>query len=128
MENVIFIDTHVVVWLYTGKTELFSEKVLEKIRKNDLYISPVVRLELQYLFEISKIKEGPDKIIKTLNKDIGLKESNDSFIEIIIEAIKHKWTRDPFDRIITAQASLNNIELITKDSSILSNYKFAYWE
>lgn len=128
MENVIFIDTHVVVWLYTGKTELFSETVLEKIRKNDLYISPVVRLELQYLFEIRKIKESPDKIIKTLNKDIGLKESNDGFIEIINEAIKHKWTRDPFDRIITAQASLNNIELITKDASILSNYKFAYWE
>jgi PIN domain nuclease of toxin-antitoxin system len=128
MENVIFADTHVVVWLYIGKTELFSVAALDKIRKNELYISPVVRLELQYLYEVGRIKEKPEKIIQALIKEIGLKESDNSFIEIITEAIKHKWTRDPFDRIIAAQASLNNCVLITKDSSILSNYKLAFWD
>lgn len=128
MENVIFADTHVVVWLYAGKTELFSESVLGKLTSNEIYISPAVRFELQYLYEVGKIKEKPEKIIQTLSKEIGLKESNDGFIEIINEAIKHNWTRDPFDRIITAQASLHNFGLITKDSSILSNYKLAFWE
>ena len=128
MENIIFVDTHVVVWLYIGKTELFSKAALEKIRKNELYISPVVKLELRYLYEIGRINEKPEKILKSLNKEIGLKVSEDSFDDIINEAIKLSWTRDPFDRIITAHASINGVRLITKDASILSNYKHAIWD
>ena len=128
MENIIFVDTHVVVWLYIGNTELFSKMALEKIRKNELYISPVVKLELRYLYEIGRINEKPEKILKSLNKEIGLKVSENSFGDIINEAIKLSWTRDPFDRIITAHASINGVRLITKDTSILSNYKHAIWD
>jgi len=128
MENIIFVDTHVVVWLYIGNTELFSKMALEKIRKNELYISPVVKLELRYLYEIGRINEKPEKILKSLNREIGLKVSENSFGDIINEAIKLSWTRDPFDRIITAHASINGVRLITKDTSILSNYKHAIWD
>ncbi len=128
MENIIFVDTHVVVWLYIGNIELFSKTVLEKIRKNELYISPVVKLELRYLYEIGKINEKPEKILKSLNKEIGLKESDDNFIEIINEAVKLDWTRDPFDRIITAQAKIRDLRLLTKDQTILSNYQLAFWD
>ena len=128
MENIIFVDTHVVVWLYIGNTELFSKMALEKIRKNELYISPVVKLELRYLYEIGRINEKPEKILKSLNREIGLKVSENSFGDIINEAIKLSWTRDPFDRIITAHASINGVRLITKDASILSNYKHAIWD
>ncbi len=128
MENIIFVDTHVVVWLYIGNIELFSKMALEKIRKKELFISPVVKLELRYLYEIGRINEKPEKILKSLNKEIGLKVSEDSFDDIINEAIKLSWTRDPFDRIITAHASINGVKLITKDASILSNYKHAIWD
>ena len=128
MENVIYIDTHVVVWLYSGQLELFPLKSLEEIRNNDLYISPVVRLELQYLFEIGRIKEKPEKIIKSLTKEIGLKESDDSFSEIIEEAVNLNWTRDPFDRIIVAHADILAIRLLTKDQTILSNCNLAFWD
>lgn len=37
------------------------------------------------------------------------------------------WTRDPFDRIIVAPASLNHNILVTKDQSILKNYENAKW-
>ena len=128
MENIIFIDTHVVVWLYSGKTELFSETALDELKKNDLYISPIVRLELRYLYEIGRINEIPKKIINTLNEEIGLKESDDSFVEIIDEAIKLNWTRDPFDRIIVAQAKIRGLPLLTKDQTILSNCELAFWD
>jgi PIN domain nuclease of toxin-antitoxin system len=128
MENIIFLDTHIVVWLYSGKTELFTSKALSEVRKCELYISPIVKLELSYLFEIEKIKVNPDKVLLTLNQEIGLKLSEDSFIEIIDEAMKINWTRDPFDRIITAQAKIRNAKLLTKDQSILSNYNLAFWD
>jgi PIN domain nuclease of toxin-antitoxin system len=37
------------------------------------------------------------------------------------------WTRDPFDRIIVANASLENSILVSKDQSILGHYPFARW-
>jgi PIN domain nuclease of toxin-antitoxin system len=36
-----------------------------------------------------------------------------------------KWTRDPFDRIIAAQAAVDATPLLTRDRIILSNYPHA---
>jgi len=47
----IYLDTHVVVWLYSGELSLLSEKACQLIEENELLISPLVLLELQYLFE-----------------------------------------------------------------------------
>ena len=38
-----------------------------------------------------------------------------------------KWTRDPFDRIITAQAELCGAKLLTKDRTIHNYYVNAAW-
>lgn len=48
----IYLDTHVVVWLYAGLTAKLSDLAKLLINKHELYISPIVRLELQYLYEI----------------------------------------------------------------------------
>lgn len=128
MESIIYLDTHVIIWLYTGGITLLTEKARNEIKVNQLLISPVVRLELKYLYEIGKISKPPEIILNELNKEIGLKETNCSFIDVVQEAIKFDWTRDPFDRLITAQASLNNARLLTKDRSILENYKLSFWE
>ncbi|BAB73880.1 asl2181 [Nostoc sp. PCC 7120 = FACHB-418] len=37
------------------------------------------------------------------------------------------WTRDPFDRIITANAQIGNNILLSKDGNILNNYTCAKW-
>ncbi|MCB2220849.1 MAG: PIN domain-containing protein [Bacteroidetes bacterium] len=128
MEKLIFLDTHVLIWLYAGKLKLFSNLALREIRKSNLYFSPVVKLELQYLYEIGKISEKPGKIVNALKQEIGLKEANDDFAEIVEEALNHDWTRDPFDRIISAHAKIRDVKLLTKDQTILSNCTFAFWE
>ena len=46
----IFLDTHIVVWLYAGCVKKLSKPVVEQIENNDLFISQLVRLEMQYLF------------------------------------------------------------------------------
>jgi len=56
---VIYLDTHVVVWLFSGQTELLSSRAVESIEKQDLLISPFVSLELQYLFETNRISQQP---------------------------------------------------------------------
>jgi PIN domain nuclease of toxin-antitoxin system len=123
----IYLDTHVVVWLFSGHTELLSQRGERAIEENDLLICPIVSLELQYLFEIDKILRPAHVIIGELSKSLGLSLSRQPFEAIIAEANRLSWTRDPFDRIITAHASLQKAPLLTKDTTISSHYKKAFW-
>ncbi|MEE9431206.1 MAG: PIN domain-containing protein [Melioribacteraceae bacterium] len=127
MENVVYLDTHVIVWLYSGNLDLIPLPIQSILNKSILLISPFVKLELEYLYEIKRIKQKSNKIISILKSEIGLNICDIEFTSIIEKAITTKWTRDPFDRIIVAQASLKKSTLVTKDETILKNYKNAIW-
>ena len=121
----IYIDTHIAVWLYAGQVEKLSEIAKEFLNENEIYISAVVRLELQYLNEIERITDGANEIVSDLSNRIGLKICDKRFNSIINYSMDLVWTRDPFDRIIVANAALNNDPLVTKDRKILDHYKKA---
>ncbi|MBF0278479.1 MAG: PIN domain-containing protein [SAR324 cluster bacterium] len=123
----IYLDTHVVVWLYAGEVEKLSTKVCNLINEHEIYISPIVRLELQYLYEIQRVTERVNEIVADLSDRIGLKIGDDSFNKIVGSTLDLSWTRDPFDRIIVANAALNSSTLLTKDQNILENYERATW-
>ena len=124
----IYLDTHVIVWLVAGKVSLFSARVLNEIEDNELVISPVVKLELEYLFDSGKIRFNSTEILNELERSIGLEIKNGDLSKIIDESVRQTWTKDPFDRMIVSQAKLDNMKLITKDEKILTNYKDAIWE
>ena len=123
----IYLDTHVVVWLYAGKVNMLSEHAAELINSHEIIISPVVRLELEYLFEIQRITDKANEVISDLSDRIGLKICEKNFNTIISRALNFRWTRDPFDCIIVANAAVNQNILVTKDQSILENYEKAMW-
>lgn len=125
--SVIFLDTHIVVWLYAGLIEKISVTARQAMEANDLLISPMVRLELQYLFEIGRITVKPDTMINNLFTSIGLRISETPLQEIIEKALKISWTRDVFDRLQAAEAMVVGAGLITADSTIHSNLKLAIW-
>ncbi|HAN74091.1 MAG TPA: transposase [Planktothrix sp. UBA8407] len=124
----IYLDTHVVVWLYAGLTDKLSDLAKSLINTHDLYISPMVRLELKYLYEIGRISEQPDPIIADLGDIIGLRICEQDFNKVIGYSLGLDWTRDPFDRLIVAHAAVNGNILLTKDNIILANYVQAKWE
>ena len=123
----IYLDTHVVVWLYAGKIKKLSEQAKELINDHEVIISPIVRLELQYLFEIQRITDEANQIIFDLSDRIGLKICDKSLHTIVSNALAISWTRDPFDRIIVANATVDRNILLTKDQNILGNYEKAIW-
>ena len=116
-----------VVWLYAGEIGRLSGTGRELIESNDLLISPIVFLELQYLKEIKRLTVEPALLLENLASSIGLAICDTSFLQIITEAIPESWTHDPFDRIIVATATANNSSLLTKDATILANYQGAVW-
>jgi len=124
----VFLDTHVVVWLYGGLLDKIPKGIHTILNSEDLFISPMVSLEMEYLFEIKRTTEPSKTVVRFLQKQINLQICQSEFSSVIDLARKQKWTRDPFDRIIVAQAALERNTLITKDSYILSNYRHAYWD
>lgn len=124
----IYLDTHVVVWLYAGLTEMFGELVRRLINDDEVFISPIVRLELQYLNEIQRVKDDEQTILSDLANRIGLQVCTKPFDAIVTQALAYSWTRDPFDRLIVAQAALQDSILVSKDQTVLANYAHARWE
>ena len=118
----IYIDTHIVVWLYAGQIKKLSNQAKDLLNDNEIQISPIVRLELQYLNEIKRITAFANDILVGLSNSIGLTICSKNFNNIINSAMDLDWTRDPFDRIIVANAALNDNYLLTKDQTILENY------
>lgn len=123
----ILLDTNVTIWAFQGKSELISKKAFEYIETNDLFISPMVKLELEYLYEIGKAKVKPDLVINSLYQSIGLTIHDISFHRLVDVSISAKWTRDPFDRLIASHAKALDAILLTKDAVILKHYKNAVW-
>ena len=123
----IHLDTHVVAWLFMGEIERFSRKGQTLLETESLAISPIVALELQYLYEINRISLSGATVLAVVRKDFGVAFATHSFQDIIFEAFSLDWTRDPFDRIIVAHASFDGAPLLTKDESIRQHYQRAVW-
>jgi PIN domain nuclease of toxin-antitoxin system len=120
--EIVFIDTHIVVWLYDAKVNKFSEEVSRILEDAELYVSPLVKVELQILYEKKKFKDTPEQKLRYLHKRMGLEIDRLDIMEISELALDMPWTRDPFDRLITAHADFRDAKLITANKNILENY------
>ena len=124
----IYLDTHVLVWLYASAGKKISSRASTAIEaENELRISPMVLLEIDFLHEIKRITVGSKEIYTYLHRHIGLNVCDQPFVEIVSAAADQSWTRDPFDRLIVAQAAIGEYPLISKDSVIQEHYPETIW-
>lgn len=123
----IFIDTNVIVRLYNGDLDLLSVNAKKIINNNDIFISPMVILELEYLYEIKKVNDNAKNVVEYLAEKINLQVDECGFAEIMEYALREAWTRDPFDRIIAAHAKMRNALLVSADREIKRRYKKTVW-
>ena len=124
---VVYLDTHVVAWLYDALVDKLSNEARSAIDANELHISWMVKLELQNLYEIGRIRVSPDTIVDELKNSIGLRMSEISMERVMEVALRTAWTRDVFDRLITAESQVTGCGLVTKDAKIRKNHKLAIW-
>jgi PIN domain nuclease of toxin-antitoxin system len=118
-----------VVWLYGLGPKCLAPKVAQLLEESgDIRISPMVRLEMQYLYEIGRVGQQPLPVLDVLQSDLGLVVCDAGFPAIVRVAESQTWTRDPFDRLIVAQASLFDAPLVTKDATVQANYPQAIWD
>ena len=123
----MYLDTHVVVWLYQKDAERISAFAREQIETQDMLISPAVLLEMEYLYETGQITKKASEVFDLLREAIQIELCEKPFSSVVKKALGVKWTRDPFDRIITTQAAIDESTLLTKDATIHTYYENAVW-
>lgn len=123
----IHVDTHVVIWLYQGRLDVFPSTLQRVLDSRRPLVSPMVRLELALLHEIGRLTVRAEVILEALRDaaDLGIAESG--FDRVAAVAAGLTWTRDPFDRLIAAHALADDVPLVTRDQTILANCRVARW-
>jgi len=124
----IYLDTHAAVWLVAGLTDKFPERAREAIEGSKLGVSPMVVLEMQYLYEIGRVRLPAEDALAGLRGSGDLCVADTPFHRVVERALASAWTRDPFDRLIVAQADLEGAPLLTKDRFIHQHYPRALWD
>jgi PIN domain nuclease of toxin-antitoxin system len=119
---VIMLDTHVAVALYEGRTGGLSASARRAIDKDVVTISPAVLLEIELLFEIRRLREGAKVVAAGLSEDLDIRVAGERFADVASEALALGFTRDPFDRLIVAHASLSKATLVTQDTTLRYRY------
>lgn len=119
------LDTHIALWLYDALIEKLSPAQVSLIENSRLFISEFARLELHYLYETGRISVKPAVILPHLTAHAEVTVSSCPLNIIMDEAVKMRWTRDPFDRLITANALAEKAILLTRDETILAHCRSA---
>ena len=125
---IAYLDTHVVLWLAAGKVNRLSSKAKGLLGRSELLLSAMAYLELEYLHELGRTKFRAGDLFSKVEFETNLRLCDLPFPAIASAALDEKWTRDPFDRLIVANAKANGFAwLISADETIRKNYPRTLW-
>ena len=125
---IAYLDTNAVIRIAQGTRRGIGHEASRLIRRGGLLISPMVQLELELLYEIKRVKLPARDIQRKLEQEVGVRLCDLPFADVAAAALDEKWTRDPFDRMIVAQAKANGFApLISADEIIAEHYPRTVW-
>ncbi len=123
-----YLDTNIAIFLHSGNAVRLTRRAIEQIDRDELLVSAMVMLELEMLYEKGAIRYAASHILADLSQQIGLSVCQLPMAVVMGSALRVKWTRDPADRIIVANAIANNeAPLVTSNRQIHQEYPNAIW-
>ena len=123
----VYLDTHVLIWIVRGEAHHISARSKRTLDNSEPVVSPATVLELELLYGIGRLKISAQRTVDLLAAEIGLRVCDLPFRDVVTHALKESWTRDPFDRLIVANAKAADAPLVTTDERILKHYRRAIW-
>ncbi len=113
------LDTHAFLWMAADPTRL-SRKVREIVLKesNRLHLSAASGWEIALLHRLNRVElpDEPQRFIPEAMQRLSVSPIFISFHTAISAAMLPLIHRDPFDRIIIAEAIKEKMTILTKDS------------
>ncbi len=112
----LLLDTHVVLWAITGDATLGAE-FLDRLRHDpDIFLSPVSLWEITIKQAAGRLAGPPDLAGRV--RDMGFRELPVTHVHAIAAGRLPLHHRDPFDRMLVAQAATEGLTLASRDASI----------
>lgn len=122
------LDTHALIWWWLDDPSL-SPTARTAMTDNDVSISPVAAIEIAI-----KVRRGKVSVLSEPLADFDETIARDGFEPLPITALHARDAgllkgahRDPFDRLIAAQALIEALAVITKDQEIVGFGREVIW-
>ncbi len=109
----LLLDTHVLLWWFAGERLVPEAKRLIAAPDSDVFVSAASPWEAEIKAQLGKL---------TVRGDLAAQVARDGFIELpvsfahgVAAARLPTHHRDPFDRMLVAQAQLEGLTIVTRD-------------
>lgn len=117
----LLLDTHVMLWLAVSPAKL-SEATLERVRdaRQDLLMSTVSAWEISIKYANGKLplSSVPAEFVPELQRRLKLSVLPIELTHAIRAGALPPLHRDPFDRMLVAQAMTHGLPIVTVDPRI----------
>ena len=112
----LLLDTHVALWGIAADAAL-GDDLLDRLRHDpDIFLSPVTLWEITIKQTAGKL-DGPSDLAERV-RDMGFRELPVTHAHAIAAGRLPVHHRDPFDRMLIAQATVEGLTLVTRDVDI----------
>lgn len=113
---ILLLDTHVLLWLLAGERARFGPRAIRALRDRASLVSAATVWEIAIKRRLGKLK-APPNLVATVSS-AGLQ-----FLSVTAPHAEHvadlpDLHRDPFDRLLVSQASLENLTIVTVDPAL----------
>jgi len=117
---IYLVDTHILVWLSmkSGRLNQVTKDLLTD-RNNEIYFSAISIFEIAVKQQLSKV--GFDIDASAVRRAI----LDEGFLELVVNGLHAAFVvtlppihKDPFDRLLVAQANVEGMTLITADDLV----------
>jgi PIN domain nuclease of toxin-antitoxin system len=112
----LLLDTHVVLWWLSDDPTLADEIKDRLDHEPDVYVSPATVWEVAIKQAIGKLPQPAD--LPKRIRDSGFRHLSITLEHGIAAGRLPPIHRDPFDRMLVAQAQLDDLTLVTRDADI----------
>jgi PIN domain nuclease of toxin-antitoxin system len=118
----LLLDTHVLLWLLAGERDRFGPTTIEALRNRPATVSAASVWEIAIKRRLGKLTAPPNLVETVSGAGLQLLSISARHAEHVAEL--PDLHRDPFDRLLVAQARLEDLTIVTADE-ILGRYDVA---
>lgn len=111
--NGLLVDTHALIWWRSDDTAALGAEALRRLGQERVVVSAVSIWEVAIKRALGKLDAPGDLLARLETLEIELLSITGAHAERAGALPRHHG--DPFDRLLVAQAGIENLALVTKD-------------
>lgn len=115
----LLLDTHVLLWFMEDDPRLTANAHSLIVNASEVYVSSASIWEIAIKWRLGKIEENPEFVAEHIQA-AGLKELPVSNRHAVATGRLPLLHRDPFDRLLVAQAICEPMRFVTGDEQLLA--------